>query len=54
MKHLPPHILYTADIGALIGVVSANFGLFSGAVGILVGILAAVNYSLQIWDRFRK
>jgi len=52
MTHnLPPPIVYTADIGALLGVIGSVFGILPGAVGVIAAFLGGLFYAIQIWDR---
>ena len=51
MHHIPPPVIYTADIGALAAFFVSALGGFPSVVTVTVGILAGVVYGLQIWDR---
>lgn len=52
MHHLPPPLVYTADIGALAAFFISSLGGFPSFVTVIVGILAGIVYGTQIWDRF--
>ena len=49
--HLPLPVVYTADIGALLGVLGSVFGILPGVVGVVAAFLGGVFYAIQIWDR---
>lgn len=52
MSHnIPPSIVYTADIGALISVVGYSFGILQGPVAVIATTLAGIFYGIQIYDR---
>ena len=55
MPHnIPPTIIYTADIGALITVLGSAFGVLQGPIAVLAATLGGIFYAIQIYDRLKK
>lgn len=53
-SHIPPPIVYTADIGALISVVGYAVGILQGPIALIAASVAAIFYCIQIYDRLNR
>lgn len=46
--HLPPPVIYAADMGAMFTIIGSFFGILPG----ICALLGAAWYATLLWDRF--